>query len=80
VADGAPYLHDGRATTLREAIELHGGEATDARDRFVALEDREQRWLLAFLGSLHNPERPNEELVPIVERGVRQILDRVPER
>src|SRR5207245_1572799 len=27
VADSAPYLHDGRARTLEEAIQLHGGEA-----------------------------------------------------
>ena len=27
VADTAPYLHDGRATTLFQAINAHGGEA-----------------------------------------------------
>ena len=25
VADSAPYMHDGRANTLSDAIELHGG-------------------------------------------------------
>jgi CxxC motif-containing protein (DUF1111 family) len=25
VADSGPYLHDGRANSLAEAIELHGG-------------------------------------------------------
>jgi len=37
VADTAPYLHDGRAQTLGEAIDLHDGEALDARDSFTNL-------------------------------------------
>jgi hypothetical protein len=77
VADSAPYLHDGRATTLGDAIELHGGEAEEARDRFLALDDRARSELIAFLESLRNPDRPNEELVPTVERGVQRILRRI---
>ena len=63
VADTAPYLHDGRATTLREAIELHGGEAQTARDNFLALSTTGQLQLIGFLRNLRTPERPNEELV-----------------
>lgn len=63
VADTAPYLHDGRATTLFAAIELHGGEAQSARDAFLALSEPERRELLAFLGKLRTPARPNEELI-----------------
>lgn len=63
VADTAPYLHDGRATTLSDAIELHGGEAQDARDGFVALSDAERSGLIAFLSRLRVPERPNEDLL-----------------
>ncbi len=63
IADTAPYLHDGRATTLFDAIEFHGGEAQDARDRFVALPVQTRRALIAFLKTLKTPERPNEELV-----------------
>jgi len=63
VADTAPYLHDGRATTLAEAIEEHGGEAQAARDAFVALSAAEQDELLAFLGTLRAPRNPNQELV-----------------
>jgi hypothetical protein len=37
VADTAPYLHDGRATTLTEAILAHGGEAQAQRDAFDQL-------------------------------------------
>ena len=31
------YLHDGRATTLEQAILAHDGQARKARDRFAAL-------------------------------------------
>ncbi len=63
VADTAPYLHDGRATTLYQAIEFHGGEAQDARDAFLALSEGQQRMVLRFLGKLRVPKKPNEELV-----------------
>ncbi len=63
IADTAPYLHDGRATTLREAIELHGGEAQTARDAFVALTAAEQAELIGFLKKLRTPVRPNQELL-----------------
>jgi Di-haem oxidoreductase, putative peroxidase len=63
VADTAPYLHDGRATTLFAAIEFHGGEAQPARDAFLALSETERRELLAFLGRLRTPVRPNEDLL-----------------
>ena len=35
-------LHDGRVTSLRDAILLHGGEARAARDRFAALSATQQ--------------------------------------
>jgi CxxC motif-containing protein (DUF1111 family) len=37
VADSAPYLHDGRADTLEEAIRLHSGQADNAARRFAKL-------------------------------------------
>lgn len=46
------YLHDGRAATLEEAIELHGGEGQASRDAFLALDPDERQRLLAFLRSL----------------------------
>lgn len=63
IADTAPYLHDGRATTLFEAIELHGGEAQSARDAFLALSASQRDDLLHFLGKLRTPDDPNQELV-----------------
>ena len=63
VADTAPYLHDGRASTLREAIELHGGEAQQARDAFVASSSKKQNRLIRFLNQLRTPIGPNTELL-----------------
>jgi CxxC motif-containing protein (DUF1111 family) len=45
------YLHDGRARSLREAIELHGGEGSASRTAFRALAASDQELLLAFLRS-----------------------------
>ncbi len=52
VADSAPYLHDGRAATLQDAIMSHEGEATAARQQFTALRPQERGEILAFLKSL----------------------------
>jgi CxxC motif-containing protein (DUF1111 family) len=57
VADSAPYLHDGRAPTLRDAILLHGGSAADSAKQFGGLSPSEQDQLLAFLGTLRAPRR-----------------------
>lgn len=53
-----PFLHDGRADTLDEAIQLHGGEAAASRDAYAALADDERADLLAFLDALgpHDPD------------------------
>lgn len=46
------YLHDGRAKTLEEAIELHGGEAARTRANFRRLPRGDKDQLLNFLNSL----------------------------
>jgi CxxC motif-containing protein (DUF1111 family) len=48
----APFLHDGRAATLRQAIEFHSGESVRSRTQFENLAEGEQAALLAFLRSL----------------------------
>ena len=58
VADSAPYLHDGRAETLREAIELHGGEAVDVTARFKERPAQDQEAVIAFLKTLRAPSLP----------------------
>jgi len=64
VGNTGPWLHDGRAGTLREAILLHGedapvpvgspgrSEAQEARDAFLNLADDGQGDVVAFLLSL----------------------------
>jgi len=46
------YLHDGRATTLDQAIAAHDGQAAASRDRFNALTPAARQQLIAFLQSL----------------------------
>jgi CxxC motif-containing protein (DUF1111 family) len=48
----APYLHDGRAATVEDAVRAHDGEAVLARDRFIGLGPVERQQLLDFLNSL----------------------------
>jgi len=55
VNDSAPYLHDGRAPTLEEAIRLHGGQGSRAAERFARLSAAEQAQLITFLKTLRAP-------------------------
>jgi mono/diheme cytochrome c family protein len=52
LAETAPYLHDGRAPTVHDAIVLHGGEATAARDAYLALDENARASVRVFLTSL----------------------------
>lgn len=45
-------MHDGRARTLNQAIELHGGEASHSRQRWRALTASQKQALNTFLNSL----------------------------
>lgn len=70
VGNTGPWLHDGRAGTLEEAILLHGedappavgnplrSEAQESRDAFAALPDQDRGALVTFLLSLrtYSPE------------------------
>lgn len=46
------FLHDGRATTIDQAIRWHGGEALTTRETYEALSEAEREDLLAFLRSI----------------------------
>ncbi len=58
LADSGPWMHDGTAPRLDDAIERHGGEAADARDAFGALDREERGDLRVFLVSLRRQWRP----------------------
>jgi CxxC motif-containing protein (DUF1111 family) len=45
-------LHDGRAKSIEQAIDMHGGEAIQARDKYSSLSKPEKDKLLKFLKSL----------------------------
>jgi CxxC motif-containing protein (DUF1111 family) len=55
VRDSAPYLHDGRAKSLEQAIAFHGGEGQLSANRFFRLNPDERAQVLAFLRSLVAP-------------------------
>ena len=55
VRDTAPYMHDGRALTLKDAIEAHDGQGRRSREAFAELEVDEAAAVLSFLGSLAAP-------------------------
>jgi CxxC motif-containing protein (DUF1111 family) len=55
VADSAPYLHDGRAATLEEAIRFHGGQGDASAQYFERLGVVQRGQLIAFLRTLRAP-------------------------
>jgi len=63
IGSTAPYMHDGRATTLTEAILYHGGDAASVRQNFLNLSGsgtgrQQQADLIAYL---------NEHVLFVVE-------------
>ena len=60
VANSGPYLHDGRAETLDEAIRLHGGEAAATSERYGKLSTADHNALILFLRSLTVSARPTK--------------------
>ncbi|MCS7471031.1 hypothetical protein NZK35_30615 [Stieleria sp. ICT_E10.1] len=55
VHDSAPYMHDGRAETLLEAITMHDGESKGTRDRFLTLPLEDRQAVIEFLHTLVAP-------------------------
>ncbi len=53
--DSGPYLHDGRAQTLEQAVALHGGQASGSAQKFFQLSPTERLQVEAFLKSLVAP-------------------------
>ena len=56
VRDSGPYLHDGRADTLEQAIAFHGGQSSAAAIKFFQLKPEQRQQVIAFLKSLTAPE------------------------
>ena len=62
VADTGPWMHDGRAMTMSEAIMMHGGEGQAAGDAFTNSSDSDKLALLTYLRTLRTPKFPNTGL------------------
>jgi CxxC motif-containing protein (DUF1111 family) len=54
--DSGPYLHDGRAETIDQAIRSHGGQAGPSAQRYTQLSKGERGQLEAFLMALGAPK------------------------
>ena len=54
-ADSAPYMHDGRAATLLEAVSMHDGEGAGTRDRFLNLSHSDRSAIITFMKTLVAP-------------------------
>ncbi len=52
VSDRIHFLHDGRASTIPDAIRAHGGQAAAAAGAFQQLQDPDLQALLGFLGCI----------------------------
>jgi CxxC motif-containing protein (DUF1111 family) len=70
VADSAPYLHDGRAGTLDDAIRRHAGEAAKTAERYRKLGPHERRAVLKFLSALAVTPKPKKPAGSVRKRSV----------
>lgn len=52
VGNSGPYMHHGKFTTMREAIEAHAGEALASRQAWQALADYDRDRIIEFLKTL----------------------------
>lgn len=59
-----PYLHDGRAKTIAEAILAHGGEAEASRESYAGLSSMDQQDVVAFLLTLGGASEASTGLIP----------------
>ena len=64
IAAVGPYLHDGRAETLKDAILAHGGEGQKSRDRAAQLTESQWKDLETFLLSLGGRTQRSPGLIP----------------
>jgi CxxC motif-containing protein (DUF1111 family) len=53
--DSGPYLHDGRAQTLEQAVAMHGGQGAASAVKFFELSPKERLQVETFLKSLVAP-------------------------
>jgi RNA polymerase sigma factor (sigma-70 family) len=77
--DSGPYLHDGRAQTLDEAVALHGGQGSAAARKYFSLSEEDRARVETFLKSLVAPSAtavPGVMLASELEERVEPAADR----
>lgn len=67
VGNTGPWMHDGRATSLTDAVMWHGGESAASRANFQSLSQNDQDNVIEFLQSLQ-----------VVAKDLRYILTTLP--
>jgi RNA polymerase sigma factor (sigma-70 family) len=80
--DSGPYLHDGRANDVEEAVALHGGQAHASTRRFFHLTAEDRFHIEAFLKSLVAPSAtsaPGVMIAAEMESRFEQEEERTPE-
>jgi len=65
ISVSAPYLHDGRARTLQDAILQHAGDAQTVRNNFAALTADQQSKIVEFLLTLGRQEDVDAQAVKV---------------
>jgi CxxC motif-containing protein (DUF1111 family) len=69
VADSAPYFHDGRCSTLEEAVRHHRADAKNVIFLYEHLSSDERFAVIAFLKTLRAPHQANPAPRTVVEKG-----------
>ena len=64
IAESGPYLHDGRAKTLQQAILWHGGEAEVSARKYKQLPSKYRKYLHRYLETLGAIERDVDQVKP----------------
>ena len=71
VGNTGPWMFNGRAFTLDQAIRMHGGEAQSSQGKYIALSNQKQREIVEFLKSLVLP--PNFQADIQLEKGLNMV-------
>ena len=73
--DSGPYLHDGRATSIDQAIGMHAGQGASSARRYAELSPARKRHLATFLRSLVAPAANLTRNIPSWRRTARISSD-----
>ena len=74
--DTAPYLHDGRARNLEEAVALHLGQGKASALKFRAMSEQERSRVETFLNSLAARPRAGRPIAPGKQLATRRTIPR----